>query len=325
MTYPAYQITEKGPAHRVELTDADLPDTGVTIDIGYSSLNFKDGLAMTGKGGRIARTLPMVCGIDLAGTVVASDTPDFAVGDEVVATGGGLSEVYPGGYTTRQRVPADIMVKRPEWLTLPQTMAIGTAGFTAMLAVLALESSGISPDSGPVLVTGASGGVGSVAVAILAQLGYEVEASTGRVETHDYLRDLGATTIIDRATLSEPGRPLGSERWAGAIDSVGSTTLANVLSQIKRSGAVASCGLAAGPDLPATVMPFILRGVSLLGIDSGGCPRELRREAWERLGRDLPAEALAAVTTTHGFDELPELAEEILAGRTRGRVVIELP
>lgn len=325
MTYPAYQIVEEGPARRVDLTDADLPESGVTIDISHSSLNFKDGLALTGTGGRIARKLPMVCGIDLAGTVIASDSPDFAVGDEVVATGGGLSEVYPGGYTTRQRVPADILVKRPHWLTPAQTMAVGTAGFTAMLAVLALEDAGVSPDKGSVLVTGASGGVGSVAVALLSSLGYEVEASTGRAETHDYLRGLGAATVIDRNTLTEPGRPLRSERWAGAIDSVGSTTLANVLSQIQRAGGVASCGLAAGHDLPTTVMPFILRGVSLLGIDSGGCPMGRRRQAWQRLGDDLPANALDAITQTHGFDELPQLGEDIVAGKIRGRVVIELP
>lgn len=325
MTYPAYQIIEKGPARRVELTEADLPEAGVTVDIAYSSLNYKDGLALTGKGGRIARTLPMVCGIDLAGTVVASDSPDFTPGDEVVATGGGLSEVYPGGYTTRQRVPADILVPRPGGLTLAQTMAVGTAGFTAMLAVLALEDAGVRPDQGPVLVTGASGGLGSVAVAILARLGYEVEASTGRAETHDYLRGLGAAAIVGRDQLTELGKPLASERWAAAIDSVGSTTLANVLSQIKRAGAAAACGLAAGHDLPATVMPFILRGVSLLGIDSVGCPMDRRRRAWQRLGRDLPAGSLDSISQTRRFDELPELAEEILGGSIRGRVVIHLP
>lgn len=324
MTYPAFQMIEKGPARLVELTDADLPDSGVTIDIGHSSLNFKDGLALTGTG-RIARSLPMVCGIDLAGTVVASDSPDFAAGDEVVATGGGLSEVYPGGYTTRQRVPAEILVQRPSGMTSAQAMAVGTAGFTAMLAVIALEESGIRPETGPVLVTGASGGLGSVAVAILATLGYEVAASTGRAETHDYLRALGASAILDRATLTEPGRPLASERWAGAIDSVGSTTLANVLSQIKRGGPVAACGLAGGSDLPTTVMPFILRGVRLLGIDSVGCPMDRRRQAWQRLGRDLPPDALAAITEIRDFDELPGLAEDILAGRIRGRVVIKLP
>jgi acrylyl-CoA reductase (NADPH) len=325
VTYPAYQLVDKGkPAQRVELTDDSLPEGDVTVDVAYSSLNYKDGLAVTGQG-RIARNLPMVCGIDLAGTVAESESPDWQVGDEVVLTGWGLSEVHPGGYTTRQRVRSDWLVARPEGLSLQQTMAVGTAGFTAMLAVLALEDAGVRPDSGPVLVTGAGGGVGSVAVAVLAKLGYEVDASTGRADTHDYLRGLGASGIVDRAELSGEAKPLGSERWAGAVDTVGSTTLANVLSQIRRAGAVAACGLAGGPDLPATVMPFILRGVSLLGIDSVMCPMPRRRRAWERLGEDLSTDTLDAMTEVHGFDEVPELAERILAGRTRGRVVIALP
>lgn len=325
MTYPAYQLLEKGrPAQHVELTEDDLPDGDVTVDVVCSSLNYKDGLAVTGKG-PIARTLPMVCGIDLAGTVVASESPQWRPGDEIVVTGWGLSETHPGGYTTRQRVRSEWLVARPEGLSLRQTMAIGTAGFTAMLAVLALQDAGVRPASGPVLVTGAGGGVGSVAVVLLAQLGYRVEASTGRAETHDYLRNLGASGIVDRAELSGPGRPLGPERWAAAIDTVGSTTLANVLSQVRRAGAVASCGLAGGADLPATVLPFILRGVSLLGIDSVMCPMPRRRQAWERLATDLPTAILDSLTTVHGFDEIPVLAEQILAGQTRGRVVIELP
>lgn len=325
MTYPAYQLLEKGrPARRVELSEDDLPDGDVTVDVVCSSLNYKDGLAVTGKG-PIARTLPMVCGIDLAGTVVASESPQWRPGDEIVVTGWGLSETHPGGYTTRQRVRSEWLVARPEGLSLRQTMAIGTAGFTAMLAVLALQDAGVRPASGPVLVTGAGGGVGSVAVVLLAQLGYRVEASTGRAETHDYLRNLGASGIVDRAELSGPGRPLGPERWAAAIDTVGSTTLANVLSQVRRAGAVASCGLAGGADLPATVLPFILRGVSLLGIDSVMCPMPRRRQAWERLATDLPTAILDSLTTVHGFDEIPVLAEQILAGQTRGRVVIELP
>lgn len=321
MTYPAYQLIEKGPAQLVELTDADLPEGDVTVDVAYSSLNYKDGLAVTGKG-RIARSLPMVCGIDLAGRVTESASPDWKPGDEVVLTGWGLSESHPGGYTTRQRVRSDWLVAKPNGLALSQTMAIGTAGFTAMLSVLALEDAGVRPWSGPLLVTGAGGGVGSVAVAVLAKLGYEVEASTGRAETHGYLRSLGAEGIVDRAELTEPGKPLGTERWAGAVDTVGSTTLANVLSQISRAGAVAACGLAGGPDLPATVMPFILRGVSLLGIDSVMCPMARRQEAWRRLAKDLPLNLLDSMTETHGFDEIPQLAEAILAGRTRGRVVI---
>lgn len=321
MAYPAYQLIDKGPAQRVDLTDADLPEGDVTVDVAYSSLNYKDGLAITGKG-RIARSLPMVCGIDLAGTVAESAAPDWKPGDQVVLTGFGLSETHPGGYTTRQRVSSEWLVAKPDGLALAQTMAIGTAGFTAMLSVLALEDAGVRPWSGPVLVTGAGGGVGSVAVAVLAKLGYEVQASTGRAETHDYLRALGAGAIVDRSELTEPGKPLGTERWAGAVDTVGSTTLANVLSQTRRAGAVASCGLAGGPDLPATVMPFILRGVSLLGIDSVMCPMPRRQEAWRRLATDLPLAMLDSMTETHGFDEVPELADRILAGRTRGRVVI---
>ena len=324
MTYPAYQLIAQGePAQRVALTDADLPAGDVTVEVAYSSLNYKDGLAMTGTD-RIARTLPMVCGIDLAGTVVASESAHWRIGDEVVATGWGLSEVHPGGYTTRQRLRSDWLVARPQGLSLQQTMAIGTAGFTAMLAVLELFDAGVQPEKGPVLVTGAGGGVGSVAVAVLAALGYTVEASTGRAEVHDYLRTLGAHTIVDRAELAEAGRPLGSERWAGAIDTVGSTTLATVLSQIQRAGAVAACGLAGGSDLPATVLPFILRGVSLRGIDSVMCPTPRRLQAWQRLASDLPTDTLDAITTVHGFDDIPDLAGRILAGDIRGRTVIEL-
>ncbi|MDO5684043.1 MAG: MDR family oxidoreductase [Propionibacteriaceae bacterium] len=322
MTYPAYQIPAKGqPAQLVDLTDADLPEGDVTVEVAYSSLNYKDGLAVTGKG-QIARAWPMVCGIDLAGTVTASDSPDWRVGDEVVLTGAGLSETHPGGYTTRQRVDSRWLVALPAGLTLQQTMAIGTAGLTAMLAVLALEDAGVRPESGPVLVTGAGGGVGSVAVAVLAGLGYQVAAATGRTETHDHLRGLGATEIVARAELAEPGRPLGSERWAGAVDTVGSTTLATVLSQIQRGGAVAACGLAGGHDLPTTVMPFILRGVSLLGIDSVFCPMPRRQQAWQRLAHDLPAATLASMTEVHAFADIPALAEQILAGQVRGRVVI---
>lgn len=325
MTYPAYQIVTKGqPAERVELTEADLPQGDVTVDVTYSSLNYKDGLAVTGRG-PIARSLPMVCGIDLAGRVAHSDAPDWAAGEEVVLTGWGLSETHPGGYTTRQRVRAEWLVPRPPAFTLQQTMAVGTAGFTAMLCVLALQDAGVEPGDGPVLVTGAGGGVGGVAIALLAGLGYEVEASTGREQTHDRLRSLGAGAIVDRATLSGAGRPLGSERWAGAVDTVGSTTLANVLSRIRRDGAVAACGLAGGTDLPATVLPFILRGVRLLGVDSVYCPAGQRRRAWQRLGRDLPVAALDAITRVHPFDDVPQLAADILAGRTQGRVVIELP
>jgi putative YhdH/YhfP family quinone oxidoreductase len=321
-SYPAVVLGEEPPAQIVELTDDDLPDGDVTVDVAYSTLNYKDGLAVTGKG-KIARSVPMTCGIDFAGTVSASDNPAYAVGDEVVATGWGLSETRPGGYTQRQRIPGDLLVKKPAAFTLQQAMAIGTAGFTAMLAVLALEDAGVNPGGKEVLVTGAGGGVGSVAVTILAKLGYPVAASTGRTETHDYLRSLGASTIVDRAELAEKGRPLDKERWAGAVDTVGSQTLATVLAQTERAGAVAACGLAGGNDLPATVLPFILRGVSLLGIDSVMCPTGPRARAWERLGQDLSTEHLDAMTTVEPMSKIHDLAEAILAGQTRGRVVID--
>lgn len=323
MSFPAIVATEPGPATLQELTDDQLPDGDVTVAVRYSSLNFKDGLAVTGKG-KIIRSFPMVCGIDLAGTVESSDSSAFKPGDDVVVTGWGLSESAPGGYTQKQRLKSDWLVKRPDTLTLQQTMAIGTAGLTAMLCVIALENNGLTPaNDGEVLVTGAGGGVGSVAVAVLAKLGYQVAASTGRAETHDFLRSLGATTIVDRAELATAGKPFDKERWAGAVDTVGSQTLATVLAQTKYGGGVAACGLAGGNDLPTTVLPFILRGVSLLGIDSVMCPTPRRVEAWDRLARDLPTEKLEELTTVEPMTRVPELAEDILAGRTRGRVVID--
>lgn len=323
MSFPAIVATEPGPATLQELTDDQLPDGDVTVAVRYSSLNFKDGLAVTGKG-KIIRSFPMVCGIDLAGTVESSDSSAFKPGDDVVVTGWGLSESAPGGYTQKQRLKSDWLVKRPDTLTLQQTMAIGTAGLTAMLCVIALENNGLTPaNDGEVLVTGAGGGVGSVAVAVLAKLGYQVAASTGRAETHDFLRSLGATTIVDRAELATAGKPFDKERWAGAVDTVGSQTLATVLAQTKYGGGVAACGLAGGNDLPTTVLPFILRGVSLLGIDSVMCPTPRRVEAWDRLARDLPTEKLEELTTVEPMTRVPDLAEDILAGRTRGRVVID--
>lgn len=322
-TYPAIVLTEQGPARLVELSDADLPDGDVTVDVQYSSLNYKDGLAVSGKG-RIARTLPMTCGIDLAGVVVESSCPHYEPGDEVVATGWGMSETRPGGYTHRQRLPASLLTARPEGLTLQQSMAVGTAGLTAMLCVMALEGAGLRPGGdGEVLVTGAGGGVGSVAVALLAGLGYQVAAATGRPSTHDYLRGLGATTIVDRADLATPGRPLDKERWAGAVDTVGSQTLATVLAQTVYGGAVAACGLAGGNDLPTTVLPFILRGVRLLGVDSVMCPADTRVEAWRRLGAELPLAQLDAMTTVEPMSQIFALADRILAGETRGRVVVD--
>lgn len=320
---PAYQLVEKGPAKLVDLAEADLPEGDVTVDVAYSSVNFKDGLAITGKG-KIARSLPMVCGIDLAGTVASSDSPDWSPGDEVVITGFGLSETHPGGYTTRQRVNSKWLVRRPDGLSLQQTMAVGTAGLTAMLCVLKLEDAGVKPGESPVLVTGAAGGVGSVAVAVLAKLGYQVEALTGRQELSDYLTGLGASAIVDRAELTEAGAPLQKERWGGAVDTVAGTILANVLSRTKRWGSVAACGLASGNELPTTVLPFILRGVNLLGVDSVMCPLETRRTAWARLGTDLPTDTLDSVTETKGFGDIPELAKRILAGDVRGRLVVDI-
>jgi len=322
-TFRAVVAREPGPATVQELTDADLPEGDVTIAVKYSSLNYKDGLSVTAKG-KIIRSYPMVCGADLAGVVEASDSADFKAGDEVLVTGWGLSETHPGGFTERQRVRSEWITRKPDGLSLEQTMAIGTAGLTSMLCVLALEGAGVTPaDEGEVLVTGAGGGVGSVAVAVLAKLGYRVAASTGRSDTHEYLRSLGATTIVDRAELETPGRPLDAQKWSGAVDTVGSGTLATVLAQTYYGGAVAACGLAGGNDLPTTVLPFILRGVSLLGIDSVMCPLPERDAAWARLATDLPAAKLAEMTTVEPMANVPELAERILAGQTRGRVVID--
>ena len=308
-----------------QLSEADLPEGDVTVSVAYSSLNYKDGLAVTGQG-RIVRRFPMVCGIDLAGTVESSDSPDWAPGDEVVLTGWGLSETHPGGYTRRQRVRSEWLVARPDGLSLSQTMAVGTAGLTAMLCVQALEHEGLDPsEDGEVVVTGAAGGVGSVAVAVLAALGYRVAASTGRAETHDWLRSLGASTIVDRSELSTPsGRPLDKERWIGGVDVVGGETLASVIRQTRYRHAVAACGLAGGSDLPITVLPFILRGVSLLGVDSVSCPAPVRAEAWRRLGTDLPTAGLDALTTIEPLSRVPDLARSCLAGATRGRVVVDV-
>jgi acrylyl-CoA reductase (NADPH) len=332
----ATEVDGRSRGALVELTDADLPEGDVTVAVRYSSLNYKDGLAVTGKG-RIVRSFPLVLGVDLAGVVEASDLPDFAPGDEVVLTGWGLSETRHGGYTQRQRVSSTYLVKKPEGISLLQSMAIGTAGLTSMLCVLALERAGLRPDDeaaddaggdaarGEVLVTGAAGGVGSVAVVLLARLGYPVAASTGRAETHDFLRSLGATTLVDRTELATAsGRPLDRERWAGAVDVVGGETLAAILRQTRYGGTVTACGLTGGNDLPTTVLPFILRAVSLIGVESVSCPTELRRQAWSRLARDLPTDLLDSLTTVEPLRRVPELAEDIVAGRTRGRVVIDV-
>jgi acrylyl-CoA reductase (NADPH) len=304
------------------LDESRLPPGEVTVRVEYSTLNYKDGMILQGQG-RLVRQYPHVPGIDFAGTVEASASPEFKPGDAVILTGWRVGELHWGGYAERARVKADWLVRRPAGLSAQQAMAIGTAGFTAMLALIALERHGLAPENGDVLVTGASGGVGGVAVALLAALGYRVVAATGRPELRDYLESLGAAELIDRALLAaKPARPLDRERWAGAIDAVGGTTLATILTQLKYRAAVAACGLAGGSDLPASVIPFLLRGVSLLGIDSVMCPRGERVAAWERLARDLPRDRLDRMTATVPLAELPALAPRILGGEVRGRVVV---
>ena len=303
--------------------ESDLMDGDVTVRISHSTVNYKDGLALTGKA-PVIRRFPMIPGIDFAGTVEQSSHADFKAGDPVILNGWGTGETHLGAYAEKSRVKGDWLVKRPGNLSPAQTMAIGTAGYTAMLSVMALERAGVTPDHGPALVTGAAGGVGSVAIALLAKLGWHVIASTGRASEAAYLNSLGAAEIIDRAEFSNAGKPLGKERWAAAIDSVGSHTLANVLAQTKYGGAVAACGLAQGMDLPTSVMPFILRGVSLLGIDSVMCPKERRIEAWERLASDLDLQKLASMMSTIKLAHVIEAGSEILAGRVRGRIVVEI-
>ena len=306
-----------------ELSREVLPPGDVLIDVVYSSLNYKDALAVTGRG-KIIRVFPMVCGIDLAGRVIESQSPEFVAGDELLAVGHGLGETHWGGYSQLARLPAEAVVRLPSGLGLKQAMAIGTAGFTAMLSLIALEHQGVVPDDREVLVTGAAGGVGSVAVALLAGRGYKVAASTGRADAHHYLRDLGATTIVDRGDLARKGPPLASERWAGGIDTVGGQTLASVLAATKAYGAVAACGLAGGAELPTTVFPFILRNVSLLGINSVYPPEPLRLRAWERLAREPLLMKLDAITTVEPLSKIAELSERILAGQIRGRVVLDV-
>ena len=308
----------------VDLTDDDLPEGDVLVDIEYSTVNYKDGLAVTDTA-PVLRNFPMVPGIDLAGTVSASDDPEVLVGQRVVVNGWGIGEETWGGFAQRARVRGEWTVVLPDGIGSADAMAIGTAGYTAMLCVLALEDHDVIPEAGPVLVTGAAGGVGSVAVALLAARGYEVHASTGRPEEADYLVGLGASEIVDRAELSEAGgRPLVRARWAGAVDAVGSHTLANVLSQIQPEGCVAACGNAQGTDLAPTVFPFILRGVTLRGVHSVHVPRPRRLEAWRRLDEDLDRDLLASMTRTVGLDDVPAVAAEILAGRVRGRVVVDV-
>lgn len=310
-------------AEWAQISEDELMEGEVTVRVTHSTLNYKDGLAITGKA-PVIRRWPMIPGIDFAGVVEKSDVSEYSEGDEVLVNGWGLGETHYGGYAERARVPAGFLVPVPDAFSRRDAMAIGTAGYTAMLCVLALEDHRVTPDKGPVLVTGASGGVGSVALALLAKLGYEVAASTGRPDEADYLKQLGASEIVDREELSGSPRPLAKERWAGAVDAIGSNTLANVLSQIKYGGCVAACGLAQGPDLPASVMPFILRGVALQGCDSVMAPKEKRLKAWKRLASDLDMSKLEAMTQPHPITDVTDLAPEILAGKVRGRVVFEI-
>jgi len=326
-TFRALVLHEEGGkvVPRIEAVDeARLPAGEVTVAVECSTLNYKDGMILQGIG-RLVRNYPLVPGIDFAGTVELSDSPEFKPGDPVILTGWRVGEAQWGGYAEKARVPASYLVRRPDGLSARQAMAIGTAGFTAMLAVVALERHGLRPGGGDVLVTGAAGGVGSVAVTLLSRLGHRVVASTGRPEQRDYLTELGAAELIDRAILSaKPTRPLDRERWAGAIDAVGGNTLATILTQLNYRASVAACGLAGGSDLPATVIPFLLRGVNLLGIDSVMCPRDDRIAAWQRLAQDLPLEKLDRMTQTVPLSALPNLAPEILGGQVRGRIVVDV-
>jgi acrylyl-CoA reductase (NADPH) len=307
-----------------QIDETELPEGEVLVQVQYSTLNYKDALAVTGKS-PVVRKFPMVPGIDFVGTVEQSAHADFKAGDKVILNGWGVGETHWGGLAQKARVKADWLIPLPQGMQPDHAMAIGTAGYTAMLCIMALERHGVTPDKGDVLVTGAAGGVGSVAVTILAKLGYRVVASTGRPEEADYLRGLGADEIIDRNTLSEPGKPLAKERWAGAVDSVGSHTLANVCAGMRYRGVVAACGLAQGMDFPSSVAPFILRSVTLAGIDSSHCPVSERKEAWRRLATDLDLAKLGQINTSAiGLSEAIEKSQELLGGKVRGRIVVDV-
>ncbi len=316
-------VKQQNPAIVKDITLDDLMPGDVTVQVKYTTINYKDALAITGKS-PILRTYPMIPGIDLAGEVVSSQSDKFKPGDKVLLNGFGVGETHMGAFSGMARLKSEWLIPQPEGLSGWQAMAIGTAGYTAMLCVMALERAGLTPSDGPILVTGANGGVGSVAISVLSKLGFHVIASTGRASEEPYLKRLGAKEIIDRNELSLPGRPLGKERWAGAVDSVGSFTLANVLSQTRYGGSVACCGLAQGMDLPGSVAPFILRGVTLHGIDSVMAPIERRIEAYRRLVSDLDKDLLTEVATEIGFDDIIGKAEELLAGKVRGRLVVTM-
>lgn len=326
MSFNALLATKTGDAISagvVQLTEQDLMPGDVTVSVEYSTVNYKDALAVSGRS-PVIRTFPLIPGIDLAGVVETSSHPGYAAGDRVLVNGWGLSQTHHGGYAQKARVPGEWLVKIPEAFTSRDAMAIGTAGYTAMLSVLALEHGGVSPDQGDILVTGANGGAGSIAIALLSTLGYRVVASTGRLEESAYLKELGAAEILDRATLSEPGAPIAKERWAGAIDAVGSHTLANVLAQTRYRGVVAAFGLAQGADLPGSVLPFILRNVTLAGIDSVNAPYSAREQAWTRLAADLDLGKLARTTQMISLAEVPALAGQVLQGRVQGRTVVDV-
>jgi acrylyl-CoA reductase (NADPH) len=325
-TFKAIRIDKADKGTTAALTqfdEADLMEGDVTVRVEWSTVNYKDGLAVTGKA-PVVRRFPMIAGIDFAGTVEQSTHPQWKAGDKVICNGWGQGETHLGAYAEKARVKGDWLVRLPAGMSARDAMAIGTAGYTAMLSVLALERHGLTPARGPVVVTGAAGGVGSVAIAVLSKLGYHVIASTGRTSEAGYLKNLGATEVIDRNELAAPAKPLARERWAGGVDSVGTTTLANLLSMTSYGGAIAACGLAGGMDLPTSVAPFILRGVCLLGIESVMCPIELRKTAWNRLVSDLHPGKLAEITHEIGLDQVIDTGAKILAGQVRGRIVVKI-
>ncbi|ARO34274.1 quinone oxidoreductase YhdH/YhfP family protein (plasmid) [Rhizobium sp. NXC14] len=326
MTFKALLATKSDDrieTNLIDMDERDLMPGDVSIAVDYSTVNYKDALAVSGRVD-VIKQFPLIPGIDFAGIVEASSHPGITIGDHVVANSWGLSQTHHGGYAQKARLNGDWLVKIPEPLTTQDAMAIGTAGYTAMLSVLALEHGGITPDRGDIVVTGANGGVGSIAIALLSTLGYRVIASTGRPDEAGYLRELGAAEVIDRTTLSQPGAPIARERWAGAVDSVGSHTLVNVLAQTRYRGVVTACGLAQGMDLPGTVLPFILRNVTLAGVDSVNAPQALRMEAWSRLARDLDPNKLARTTRTVGLADVPDVVARMLAGKVQGRTVVDV-